>query len=210
MKKNKVIKSRNNEVKFCLGKCRNVEYLVQIFTSTSQILTFILVHQELADQNQLNMQQNFSKYFCVAGLLFSQPTLNNFWENILTFLSLGSDCHIFEMVQINWDLSCTFVAINKIFTCQDLLKTRDSTRDYMIFLAKIKCGNIRSKNKILIEVTYVLWFSKYYTTYIYIIQHLVQSWPGPPGQLWTYSSELYIGRYIYLLKMYTYLSKTKG
>ena len=47
-------------------------------------------------------------------------------------------------------------------------------------------------------------------TYIYIIQHLVQSWPGPPGQLWTYSSELYIGRYIYLLKMYTYLSKTKG
>ena len=85
----------------------------------------MVYYQKLADQNQLNMQRNFSKYFCVAGLLFSQQTLYNFWENILTFLSLGSDCHIFEMVQINWDLSCTLVDINKIFTCQDLLKKRD-------------------------------------------------------------------------------------
>ena len=60
-----------------------------------------------------------------AVLLFSQQTLNNFGENILTFLSSASDCHIFEMVQINWDLSCTLVDINKIFTCQDLLKKRD-------------------------------------------------------------------------------------
>ena len=131
----------------------------------------MVYYQKLADQNQLNMQRNFSKYFCVAGLLFSQQTLNNFWENILAFLSLGSDCHIFEMVQINWDLSCTFVAINKIFTCQDLLKTRDSTRDYMIFLAKIKCDNIRyqSKNKILIEVNYLcsLIFEILYHLHIY-------------------------------------------